>query len=161
MVAIATLLPKEMPSGRVLLVSVLTWAWMMVSLSCALVWQVAAYPALYLAASPATRSYWLGWLLRLSTLLFVDCHPLWRLRIVHGQRPLSWSRWWAGRGSGDLQARATKLPQRLLIMVNHVSDLDPFITARALMPLEHKYVAKASLFSIPVGGWAMQLSGDV
>jgi hypothetical protein len=37
----------------------------------------------------------------------------------------------------------------------HVLDLDPFVTARALLPLETKYIAKASLFSVPLGGWAL------
>ena len=164
MVAVATLLPTEWPSVRVLCITLCTWLWMMLSLSFAFACQMAVLPALYLCASASTRSYWLGWLLRLSALLFIDGHPLWTLRVVHGQRPMGWSEWWQRllpAVSHSVSDSPPPLPSRVLVMVNHLSDLDPFVTARALLPVEHKYVAKASLFSIPVGGWAMTLAGDV
>jgi hypothetical protein len=163
MVAVKTLVPTRWPSLRVLVVSVCTWLWMMCALTMAFIAQVVATPVLYVTGSSAqTRSYWYGWLLRLVALVFIDGHPLWSLKVVKGERPLTWSAWWKGLREGKLgAAMGPTLPSRCVIMCNHVSDLDPFVTARALLPLEHKYVAKASLFSIPVGGWAMQISGDV
>ena len=162
MVAVKTLVPTHWPSPGVLVLSVCTWLWMMCALSFSFVCQCLATPLLYALCSPSTRSYWYGFLLRLAPLLFIDAHPLWSLKVVKGERPLTWTAWLRGLREGKVgAAMATSLPPRCVIMCNHVSDLDPFTTARALLPLEHKYIAKASLFSIPVGGWAMTISGDV
>ena len=163
MVAVKTLIPTRWPSFQALAVSVCTWLWMMSSLTVAFIAQMVATPVLYLAgASPSTRSYWYGFILRLMTVMFIDAHPLWSLKLVKGERPLTWTAWLKGLREGRVGSTVdTRLPSRVVIMCNHVSDLDPFTTARALVPLEHKYIAKASLFSIPVGGWAMRMSGDV
>ena len=149
-----------------LLVSVLSWGWMAATLSLAFSCQCLAYPFLALFASEAQRCYWLGFIFRVVSQLFIAGHPLWRLRVVRGRRPLSWAEWLSGLGAGTAGAAGAagaerRLPARLVIMCNHVSDLDPFCTNQALVPLECKYIAKASLFRIPVGGWALRLAGDV
>ena len=143
MVAIATLLPKERPTLRVLLVSVCTWLLMCASLSLSFAAQLSALPLLWLWGDATARSYWLGWLLRCAALPFTGLHPLWRVRVVAGEAPLTWTRWWEALREGTVVA-SSPLPDRVLIVCNHVSDLDPFITARALLPLEHKYIAKGS-----------------
>jgi 1-acyl-sn-glycerol-3-phosphate acyltransferase len=157
MVAWRTLVPSHWPSPRVLLVSVLSWGWMLATLSLAFSCQCIAYPFLALFASDAQRCYWLGFIFRAVSQLFIAGHPLWKLRVVRGRQPLSWAEWAAERFAGSER----RLPGRLVIMCNHVSDLDPFATNNALVPLECKYIAKGSLFSIPVGGWALRLAGDV
>jgi len=35
------------------------------------------------------------------------------------------------------------------------------MTSYALLPMEAKYIAKASLFSVPFGGWGMWFAGDI
>jgi 1-acyl-sn-glycerol-3-phosphate acyltransferase len=42
---------------------------------------------------------------------------------------------------------------------NHESQADPFLIS--FLPWEMKWLAKASLFRIPVAGWSMALAGDV
>jgi 1-acyl-sn-glycerol-3-phosphate acyltransferase len=65
---------------------------------------------------------------------------------------------WSVRFEGSLPATR---PDRVIVMSNHVSNLDPFITCRALLPWETKYISKASLFNVPFGGWAMRMAGDI
>lgn len=60
-----------------------------------------------------------------------------------------------------LLADEKKRPHKVIVMCNHVSNLDPFITSRALLPFETKYIAKSDLFKVPFGGWAMSLGGDI
>ena len=171
MVAIKTLIPKQLPSVRVLLISIFTWSWMMSWLTISFLVMSAAYPVLHiLPLTAARRSYWQGWLFRVCTSPFMYLHPLWRQTIVHGRQPVTWSEWWqqqvlrdglSGQDGQHNGQSLDRLPRRLLICSNHVSDLDPFCTAAALVPLESKYIAKSSLFSIPVGGWCMRMAGDI
>ena len=49
----------------------------------------------------------------------------------------------------------------VLVVANHRSFLDPFALGASLFPLECKYVAKADLFKVPFGGWAMCRAGDL
>ena len=167
MVAIKTLMPKELPSLKILAITVFTWSWMMTWLTVSFLVLCAAYPVLRLLPfSAARRSYWQGFLFRLCTSPFIYAHPLWRQDIVHGRRPVTWSEWWQQQilrdgVTGQAGQNTDGLPRKLLICSNHVSDLDPFCTSAALIPLECKYIAKSSLFDIPVGGWCMRLAGDI
>jgi 1-acyl-sn-glycerol-3-phosphate acyltransferase len=87
------------------------------------------------------RLYWQGLLFRFICSPLIFFNPLWSVR-VHEKAP-------------------AKLPERVLVMSNHLSDLDAFVTSATLLPHESKYIAKASLFSVPFGGWAMWLAGDI
>ncbi|KAJ8602209.1 hypothetical protein CTAYLR_003636 [Chrysophaeum taylorii] len=49
----------------------------------------------------------------------------------------------------------------VIVAANHRSFMDPFALAGGLLPLETKYVAKAELFQVPFGGWAMYRAGDL
>lgn len=51
--------------------------------------------------------------------------------------------------------------QGVLVVCNHRSFLDAFALCSALLPLETKYIAKGDLFSVPFGGWAMRMAGDL
>ena len=46
-----------------------------------------------------------------------------------------------------------------VVVGNHFSQADPPIIAR--VPWEMKWVAKKALFSLPVAGWLLRLSGDI
>jgi 1-acyl-sn-glycerol-3-phosphate acyltransferase len=48
---------------------------------------------------------------------------------------------------------------RTVVVSNHESNADPFLIS--LLPWEMKWLAKASLFKIPVVGWSMWLAGDI
>jgi len=51
-------------------------------------------------------------------------------------------------------------PSRKTVVVgNHESQADPFLVS--YLPWEMKWLAKASLFRIPVVGWSLWLAGDV
>ena len=51
-------------------------------------------------------------------------------------------------------------PRRPYIVVcNHQSSADIPVISR--LPWEMKWVAKASLFKLPVAGWLMRMSGDI
>jgi 1-acyl-sn-glycerol-3-phosphate acyltransferase len=91
--------------------------------------------------SKTQRLYWQGFLLRFCCSPLVLYNPLWTV-IKH-------------------QAPPAKLPKRLIIMSNHLSDLDAFVTSSAFLPHESKYIAKSSLFKVPFGGWSMWLAGDI
>ena len=71
--------------------------------------------------------------------------PTWKFR-VYGQPFAHFG------GSGSLPARA-------VVVSNHESHTDPFLISR--LPWEMKWLSKASLFRIPIVGWAMWLAGDI
>ena len=167
MVAIKTLLPKELPSLRVLAITLFTWSWMMTWLTVSFAVLCCGWPVLHiLPLSAGRRSYWQGFLFRAASSPFMNLHPLWSQEVVHGRPPITWAEWWQQQVlrdgiSGKQGQSIDRLPRRLLICSNHVSDLDPFCTNSALLPLECKYIAKSSLFDIPIGGWCMRMSGDI
>lgn len=77
--------------------------------------------------------------IRLTGRMMVKSVPAWRFRYV-GVRPFP-------------------LPERVVCVSNHVSNLDPFLIAH--VPWEMKYLAKSTLFRIPVVGWGIGLAGDI
>lgn len=91
--------------------------------------------------SESARLYYLGLIFRYVSALVTAFNPFWSFT-QHGSLP-------------------AQRPKKLIVMCNHVSNLDPFITCRALLPWESKYIAKSSLFQVPFGGWAMSMSGDI
>lgn len=54
---------------------------------------------------------------------------------------------------------ATAPSRKTVVVGNHESQADPFLLSH--LPWEMKWLAKASLFRIPVAGWSMWLAGDV
>jgi 1-acyl-sn-glycerol-3-phosphate acyltransferase len=89
----------------------------------------------------ARQTYLLGAIFRGVSGLVTLLNPWWRFTL-HGSLP-------------------KERPQKLVIMSNHVSNLDPFITCRALLPWNACYIAKSDLFKVPFGGWCMSLAGDI
>jgi 1-acyl-sn-glycerol-3-phosphate acyltransferase len=57
---------------------------------------------------------------------------------------------------GDIPRR---IEGRTVFVSNHESQADPFLIS--FLPWEMKWLAKASLFRIPVAGWSMALAGDI
>jgi 1-acyl-sn-glycerol-3-phosphate acyltransferase len=97
--------------------------------------------ALLCGVQRARRLYVSGLIFRSVSALVTAANPFWRFTRL-----------------GSLPAHR---PHKLVVMSNHVSNLDPFITCRALLPWESKYIAKSGLFSVPFGGWCMSLAGDM
>jgi 1-acyl-sn-glycerol-3-phosphate acyltransferase len=80
-----------------------------------------------------------GRLFRLAAVWTAKLSPLWHFD-VHGALP----------------ARA---PRRTVVVGNHCSGADPFLIS--FLPWEMKWLAKASMFKIPVAGLSLHLAGDI
>jgi 1-acyl-sn-glycerol-3-phosphate acyltransferase len=52
-----------------------------------------------------------------------------------------------------------RLPGKTIVVSNHVSHADAFLISH--LPWEMKWLAKKSLFYLPLMGWSMWLAGDV
>lgn len=52
-----------------------------------------------------------------------------------------------------------ELPEHLVCISNHASNIDPFLIAH--LPWEMKYLAKSVLFRIPFVGWGIGIAGDI
>lgn len=87
-----------------------------------------------------SASYLLGWIFRFISSFVIRLNPFWRVSVV-GPRP--------------------EEPSGALLVCNHLSNADAYFLSAALLPWETKYIAKASLFDVPFGGWAMRLAGDL
>lgn len=91
--------------------------------------------------SKAKRELILGHIFRkVSAIVVIKLNPFWKLRV-----------------SGKLPASS----ERTIVVINHLSNADPFFMTAALWPWETKYISKSGLFNVPFGGWCMTLSGDV
>ncbi len=51
--------------------------------------------------------------------------------------------------------------QKLIVVMNHLSNADPWIMIRPLLPLDCKWICKGSLLKIPFGGWGLANNGDL
>ena len=114
------------------------WTWLVFSVS------LLACFALQLVSVPLTwpfdrRRAVTGRLIRLSAVVTTALTPGWRFRVVlPSPRPR---------------------PRRTVVIANHSSSADPFLLSH--LPWEMKWLSKASMFRVPVGGWCMALAGDV
>jgi 1-acyl-sn-glycerol-3-phosphate acyltransferase len=82
---------------------------------------------------------WIGRGIRITGILMVKSVPAWRFSF---------------EGPKDFRP-----PTRSVCVSNHVSNLDPFLLAHS--PWEMKFLAKSTLFRIPVVGWGIGLAGDI
>uniref|UniRef100_A0A0G4I1D2 Phospholipid/glycerol acyltransferase domain-containing protein n=1 Tax=Chromera velia CCMP2878 TaxID=1169474 RepID=A0A0G4I1D2_9ALVE len=82
-----------------------------------------------------------------NSIFTVWLNPFWRVKIL---RP------WPS-------AALSKLPKanRIIVVSNHLSGLDPWIVAATTWPVKLKYVYKASLKNIPIAGYALSFTGDL
>ncbi len=80
-----------------------------------------------------------GRLLRDMGVLACQINPMWDFRL-HGPLP-------------------QYTPRKTVVIANHVSNSDPFLIS--CLPWEMKWLGKASLFEVPVVGWAMAMAGDI
>lgn len=51
--------------------------------------------------------------------------------------------------------------RKVIVMLNHLSSADPFVSIRSLLPRDGTWIAKAGLFRVPFGGWALYNAGDL
>ncbi|CAG9580327.1 putative 1-acyl-sn-glycerol-3-phosphateacyltransferase [Leishmania major strain Friedlin] len=51
--------------------------------------------------------------------------------------------------------------KKVIVMLNHLSGADPFVTIRSLLPRDGTWIAKGGLFRVPFGGWALYNAGDL
>ncbi|KEG14846.1 1-acyl-sn-glycerol-3-phosphate acyltransferase [Trypanosoma grayi] len=51
--------------------------------------------------------------------------------------------------------------KKLIVMMNHLSNADPFLLVRVLFPRDASWVAKDELFRVPFGGWCMGNADDL
>jgi 1-acyl-sn-glycerol-3-phosphate acyltransferase len=113
--------------------------------------QVLMLPVLSMASSRTRRRYLNG--ARALIAHSVRLNPLWRVRL----------------GTSDPAGLAAVSGGGVVLLANHTSNLDSMAIVTALAPLTQGFappcpmvfLAKGSLFSVPLGGWAMRLAGDV
>jgi 1-acyl-sn-glycerol-3-phosphate acyltransferase len=96
--------------------------------------------AIWLATAPFDRGqYAAGRMFRRLAVLAIHLNPLWKFKVT-------------GRGPSD--------PRRPYVAVsNHESYADIFLIS--MFPWEMKWLAKTTIFNIPVMGWLMRLAGDI
>lgn len=80
-----------------------------------------------------------GWIIHSAGVVATKLSPFFNFA-VHGQPP-------------------PKLATRTVIVSNHESHCDPFLIAH--LPWEMRFLAKASLFKIPLIGWGLWVAGDI
>lgn len=113
------------------------WTWFEIG-ACALCGFLAQLPLLVtLPFDP--RRWYLGRSLRRAAIVGAKLTPYWDFA-VEGPAP-------------------RRLPSAMVVVSNHESNADPFLLSH--LPWEMKWLSKASLFKVPVFGWAMSLAGDV
>lgn len=114
------------------------WAW-----TCTVLVVLLGFPVVgltWLATAPFDRGrYAAGRMFRRLAVLAIHLNPLWKFRVT-------------GRGPSD--------PRRPYVAVsNHESYADIFLIS--MFPWEMKWLAKTTIFNIPVMGWLMRLAGDI
>lgn len=83
-----------------------------------------------------------GYIFRYITYVGVMlCSPFWRLHVLN------------------------KFPEtgstKVILMMNHLSDADPFVAVKGILPRDGAWVYKDELRKVPFGGWALANSGDL
>jgi 1-acyl-sn-glycerol-3-phosphate acyltransferase len=114
------------------------WTWFEIGL-CALVGFLAQLFLWPLTILFDRRRLVIGRCLRLTGVVSAHLTPFWRFGVY-----------------GDIPRR---IEGRTVFVSNHESHADPFLIS--FLPWEMKWLAKASLFRIPVVGWSMALAGDI
>lgn len=56
---------------------------------------------------------------------------------------------------------ALKPNTKFLVVMNHLSNADPWFAVRPILPYDCKWICKGSLFSVPFGGWGLANNGDL
>ncbi|KPA84762.1 putative mitochondrial 1-acyl-sn-glycerol-3-phosphateacyltransferase-like protein [Leptomonas pyrrhocoris] len=51
--------------------------------------------------------------------------------------------------------------KKVILMLNHLSAADPFMSIRSFLPRDGTWIAKGELFRVPFGGWALYNAGDL
>ena len=114
------------------------WAW-----ACTALVTIVGLPVvatIWLITSPFDRGrYAAGRMFRRLAVLAIHLNPLWKFKVT-------------GHGPSD--------PRRPYVAVsNHESYADIFLIS--MFPWEMKWLAKTTIFNIPVMGWLMRLAGDI
>ncbi|CRH01483.1 1-acyl-sn-glycerol-3-phosphate acyltransferase, putative [Plasmodium relictum] len=69
-------------------------------------------------------------------------NPFWKIRVIR-------------------RCKENYKPTRTLLIINHLSSVDPWIISACTLPWEMKFVFKSTLFRIPIAGQSLFLSGDI
>ena len=54
-----------------------------------------------------------------------------------------------------------KKGDKIIVAMNHLSNADPWILIRPILPMDCKWICKGSLMKIPFGGWGLANNGDL
>jgi 1-acyl-sn-glycerol-3-phosphate acyltransferase len=114
------------------------WTWFEIALCVVLAFPIQLVLAI-LAWPFDRRRVIAGRCFRIMGVVAARLTPFWHFR-VYGEIP---RRYWG----------------RTVFVSNHESHADPFLIS--FLPWEMKWLAKASLFRIPVVGWMLTLAGDI
>lgn len=105
--------------------------------------QIIAIGTTYFFVSKETRSDICGSIFRHVNHFFaVVMNPLWRVKVLRRMPVLP-------PGPGPV------------LVMNHLSNADPFVCSAAVLPVEMKWVCKGEVASLPLGGWGIKNNGDL
>eukprot|EP00744_Colponema_vietnamica_P006911 GILI01009988.1.p1 GENE.GILI01009988.1~~GILI01009988.1.p1 ORF type:complete len:277 (+),score=72.87 GILI01009988.1:90-920(+) len=105
--------------------------------------QAIAISATYFFVSKETRSDICGSLFRHVNHVFaVVLNPFWRVKVLRRMPVLP-------PGPGPV------------LVMNHLSNADPFVCSGAVLPVEMKWVCKGEVANLPLGGWGIKNNGDL
>ena len=99
--------------------------------------------AMYFFSTRYQREKVNGYVFRFVSWLFmVGLNPFWGLKLL---KPMP------------------KIPQgqNFMVMINHLSNADPWLAIRPIWPYDCKWIAKGALFKVPIGGWGLANAGDI
>ena len=106
--------------------------------------QAVAIGSTYFFVSKETRSDICGSIFRHVNHLFaVVLNPLWRVKVLR-----------------RMPVIPANQPGPVLVM-NHLSNADPFVCSGAVLPVEMKWVCKGEVAELPIGGWGIKNNGDL
>lgn len=84
-----------------------------------------------------------GHIFRRISFVFVDLlNPFWRTKVL---RPFP----------------KLKNGTKFIVVLNHLSNADPWFAIRPILPYDCKWICKGSLFKVPFGGWGLRNNGDL
>lgn len=121
------------------------YVFLMILLSWILGWalQTIAKIVTYPFLTATQRTDMMSHIFRYGSCIFVDLlNPFWRTKILR------------------------KFPKvekntKFIVVLNHLSNADPWFAIRPILPVDCKWICKGSLFKIPFGGWALANNGDL
>ena len=134
---------SNLPGFLRAIATILIGLWMLLGWIIIYILQSITQLAAFCFTTPTQRQDMCGHIYRKISFLQMDVlNPLWRSTTL---KPFP----------------KVKAGEKLIVMMNHLSNADPWIMIRPLLPMDCKWICKGSLLKIPFGGWGLANNGDL